>query len=409
MNRILFAGLIVVALVAACGSDPTATPTTAPTATATPLPPGAPEPTATNTPTAQQLFEEEWSALIAAAQSEGELQLEEPLQIADCSRLILDAFEREFGISSTMTQFGGSTLRERIFAEQAAGQYLWDFSGMSGGAINRELVPGGALHPIKELFVHPEVVDVSQWFGGTHYFGDVKTQQFAFIHSARVRFPPVLMYYNTNKIDPMSITSYWDLLEPNLAAQIVASSPVGQRTAYVDTAVHPDLGHEWTAQFLKNRDVTFVDNGHQFTDFLIKGDFSLGLVPPSESRDAFNFLSTQGAPVAQFTNAMKERALISPGGTGANLIVYKNPPHPNATKLFINWFLTHDIQTMKHEQCQPGRRTIQPSMRLGVPPGNTEPSERREEGKVYLFTESPELLAKLEAAEELVRQTWAAR
>ena len=52
---------------AACGGDPTATPTVAPTAT--------PPPQAAPTPDAAALFEAEWAALIEAAQAEGQVVL----------------------------------------------------------------------------------------------------------------------------------------------------------------------------------------------------------------------------------------------------------------------------------------------------------------------------------------------
>ena len=400
--------VITVLMAVACGSgDPTPTPraTSTPTPTATAVPGVTPQPTPT--PDAMAQFQAEWEALIVAAQAEGELQLEEPLQIATCTELLLNAFKSEFNIDSTMTTYGGSTLRTRVFAEQAAGRYLWDFSGMSQGAIGRELLPGNALDPIKPLLIHPEVLDESQWFGDRHQWVD-EERRFAFVHASRVTEPPFLLYYNTDLFDPNRISSYWDLLEPDLATLTVAGTPVGLRTTYIDIALHPDLGVEWMEAFLNHPDIVFLDDGRQYTDFVMKGSRPIGLLPPSSGRDAFNHLAGLGAPVAQLTDSLKERSMLSPGGTGANLIMYKNPPHPNATKLFINWFLTHEVQTMKHEQCEPGRRTIQPSLRKGVPPGNTEPSERWGSGD-YHFTGAPEIRAQEAAMGDLVREVWASR
>ena len=64
-------GVIAVAMslvLAACGADPTATPTSVPAATAPPQ--------ATPTPDAAALFEAERAALIASAQGEGEVSLD---------------------------------------------------------------------------------------------------------------------------------------------------------------------------------------------------------------------------------------------------------------------------------------------------------------------------------------------
>ena len=58
-------------------------------------------------------------------------------------------------------------------------------------------------------------------------------------------------------------------------------------------------------------------------------------------------------------------------------------PHPNAAKLFANWWLTKEAQTAYNTLVTGGGQP--PSLREDVPPGVTLPQERREPGVVYIM------------------------
>ena len=55
-------------------------------------------------------------------------------------------------------------------------------------------------------------------------------------------------------------------------------------------------------------------------------------------------------------------------------------PHPNAAKLFANWWLTKEGQTA-HNTLSDGEPPA--SLRDDVPPGKSPPGERRVPGAVY--------------------------
>jgi ABC-type Fe3+ transport system substrate-binding protein len=51
-----------------------------------------------------------------------------------------------------------------------------------------------------------------------------------------------------------------------------------------------------------------------------------------------------------------KEGLYVAGGSG-HLVVLKNAPHPNATKLFVNWFLSREVQEVyTRAMHQPTRR-----------------------------------------------------
>ena len=55
-------------------------------------------------------------------------------------------------------------------------------------------------------------------------------------------------------------------------------------------------------------------------------------------------------------------------------------PHPNAAKLFLNWWLTQEGQTAHNTLSA---SPVPPSLREDVPLGISEPTERRKPGAVY--------------------------
>ncbi|MCH7482759.1 MAG: extracellular solute-binding protein, partial [Chloroflexi bacterium] len=167
-------------VLAGCGADPTATPTSVPTAT----PP--PQAAATPTPDEAALFQAEWDALIAAAQEEGELTMVFGGAAGRNFREIAEAFGERFGIEVTVATGGGTAGAQRIMAEQATGRYLVDLMFGGSGVAITTMAPAGALAPIGELFIHPEVTDLSLWYNGRHWYTDAE-QKFVFAFAATAR------------------------------------------------------------------------------------------------------------------------------------------------------------------------------------------------------------------------------
>ena len=140
-------------LLAACGSaEPTATPTAVPDAGS------AQEPVATVAP-----VQTEWEALIEAAQGEEELVIVFQPSGGRNYRPLVAIFEERFGIKVVVSVGSGSAQANRILAEQTAGRYLADVFYSGEATSTTRMVPGGALDPIPDLLVHPEVTDQSLW------------------------------------------------------------------------------------------------------------------------------------------------------------------------------------------------------------------------------------------------------
>ena len=373
-------------LVAACGADdPTATPVPTPTS------PGAP--TATPTPE-KTAFEIEWEELIAAAQEEGELITFLCCALGSDIDPYIPAFEEEFGIKWINSTGSSRQNWDKVQTERAAGKYTLDV--WTGGlrTSNSRLLPGGALADLKSLLFHPDVIDESLWFGGAHFWAD-----FEFAPDATTNLNRVFAYggsaslaeitYNTDLLDPSEIQSYQDLLDPKWKGKIIARDPRLAGSSQSTVLYYLLMGEDFLRALLTETDIVIVDDALQAANQLALGKYAMCLFAcGTEVRNA----EEQGLPVkGEFPHALEEGSRISTGGN--TLMALDNPPNPNAQKLFANWLLGKEGQTIWQQI------TGDHSLRTDIGTEGVQPENIRQEGKTYLmFERDPDFQVKLQAA-----------
>lgn len=399
-----FAGAVLLLVLGACGSEepaPTPTPTAAPAAT--------PISAASPTPDAAARFQAEWRALIAAAQEEGELVAALGGSATRAQRPIYMHFGEKFGITVVMAGGSGRAAADRLLAERDAGQFTVDILGIGPTTVNTRLIPAGAVADIRLLFIHPDVTDTSLWFGGQHHFSDPE-QQYSFIYGAQVEPGLSLPRFNTDLVsqeDIDSIGSVFDYLDPRWKGRIVSLPPTvaGAGGTWFSAYIHPDIGPDWVRRYITEMDVNWSQDTRLIVDGIVRGKYAMGFAIGSAGRD-IDALGELGMPVMHLTKRLKERDVLSGSGSSNVISVTTNPPHPNAQKLFINWFLSAEGQDYRVNNSE-GDQDM--SLRDDIAPGSrTTPEERRVEGRGYLFLEAdPVLSAKrgeaLEFAQELYR------
>jgi len=367
---VAFVGIVIVStlLLAACGSDPTATPVPTPTATAPP----ADEPTPTPDP-----FLAEWAELVAAAQEEGEVVTFICCGVGRSVSERIPEFEAEFGIKWTNSTGSSFQQSPKILAEREAGKYTLDvWMGGLNPALP-QLIPAGALANLKDLLIHPEVIDPTGWYQGQMWWFDQPNQNTVLGWTGNASVADIT--YNTDLVDPSEITSYYDLLDPKWKGKIVIRDPRSAGTT-LNTAYfyeNPDLGPEWLERFFREADPVVTNNARQAAEWLATGQYSMCLWACSREVLA---LEREGQPVkSNWPVALIEGSRISVGG-GA-IYAMDTPAHPAAQKLFVNWWLSKAGQTFMQEVD--GGATD--SLREDVPKGDINPGARRSADVDYLF------------------------
>jgi ABC-type Fe3+ transport system substrate-binding protein len=94
-------------------------------------------------------------------------------------------------------------------------------------------------------------------------------------------------------------------------------------------------------------------------------------------------------------------------GSGCCISAFANAPHANAAKLFINWFLSKEGQTLTHTLIPNIDRS---SLRTDIPIGEVVVDQRRAPGKQYSFPDAePGMGEKQEEAQKWIYKIWESR
>ena len=362
-------------LLAACGS-PNPTPTA-------PSGPGGEAP-ATG-------FAAEWDALIAAAQDEGRLIVSGSGGVSEIAP-VYRIWGDKFGIRVTIARGSGRENADRMLAEQAVGRYSIDMVHSGASTLAERLMPNDAIVPITPLLFHPEVIDKSLWYGGKLWFRDPE-DAFMLIHSARVIQGSGLdgVWFNTDLVSIEEVESWrgirdvYEMFGDSMIDEAPTTTSGGE---YFD----PFRGAEhW--EYIFEKDGFYTDDSRFISDSLAKGGFKIAMAS-STARRELEGLRAVGAPVNGYRAARIEQGwpkyesfpVLEPAGSGGSFSVAPNQPHPNATKLWVNWLLSREGMTTVQATLGEGESPPHDRVSLrddAIPVGQTDPAFRREADVLY--------------------------
>ncbi len=283
-------------------------------------------------------WQEEWERVLAAAKQEGRVAITGPGG-PEAREALIRPFTKKYGIAVDFVGGSGRTTAPRVLTERRARRFLWDvyIQGTTTGLTT--MVPAGAFEPLEPALILPEVIDPKHWRGGSMEFVDDGHRLMVMTLSYRGT-----IFVNTNMADPEEFTSYKSLLDPKWKGKILVDDPrksgPGNAT-FVFFYLHPELGMDFIRAFARQKPV-LLKNYRQEVDLVAQGKFPIllgGWELPAE------VLMKKGLPIAIVKPAqLREGADVNPSN-GA-LALYNNAPHPNAAKVFINWLLSKEGQTL---------------------------------------------------------------
>ena len=281
-------------------------------------------------------WKEDWEKTVAAAEKEGEVTIYGQSR-AGVGKAILafkDAYPK---IKINFVGGSGSDLAKKIMAEKRADKHIVDLSIGGGGTMVLVYHKAGLLQPIPPQLILPEVVDQGKWWSKKHLYSDAEEQH---VFMAQGDAGSGIGAINTNLIKPSEIDSWWDLLAPKFRGKIVMTDPdsAGNIGNWRFIYYSPDLGPKFVRRLLTETQVTFAANEHQMMDWIGAGKYSMHVLAKFENTENAR---KQGLPVRQIFSE-KEGDTISSGS--GHIVSFKNGPHPNATKVYLNWFLSRDGQ-----------------------------------------------------------------
>ena len=330
---------------------------------------------------AQTEWKTEWHKIVRAAEAEGEFTLYGCCYDFD---RILEGFRKKFPkIKVTTVVAPGSRLSNRILAERRADKYIPD--AFSGGANTNHdvLYKGRALDPISSALILPEVLDASKWYEREHRYIDPE-QKYIFAYVANSQSGQIA--YNTKLVNPQEFKSHWDLLNPKWKGKMASLDPTagGMGGALQLFYYHPQLGPGFITKLYSEMQVTVSRDSRLMTDWLSSGKFPLCI--RCSAGGEVGKAKQQGLPIDFLdTSSWKEGG--SSSASGGTLALANRAPHPNAARVFINWFLSREGQIALQKF---GRPDAHNSRRIDIPKDNVDPYNRLEEGKKYFDLARPE-------------------
>jgi iron(III) transport system substrate-binding protein len=227
-----------------------------------------------------------------------------------------------------------ATYIPKIRAEREAGIYSIDVIASTVTPVLQILKPEGWIDPVKPFLVQPEVLDDSAWFGGLDGRWADTDKSFVFRHAFNITKP---VYINTTQVSEGEIKTIDDLLDPKWKGKIVTSDLVQGYVYTPSTILRERKGEDFLRRLLVDQEPQRIRDRRQAIETLIRGNAAVGFgLHPIIFRDFVN-----DGLAGDVKNIDVNDVSYSGGEIAA---VYKNAPHPNAAKLFLNWLLSKDGQ-----------------------------------------------------------------
>jgi ABC-type Fe3+ transport system substrate-binding protein len=328
-------------------------------------------------PVAAQDWTAEWRRVVAEAEKEGELVIN-----SQANQAARDFLQREWPkaypkIALSVSVFPEPQILARVRTERQAEKYLWDASvavSSAGYAFAKE----GALDPLLPELIDPNVNRPELWGGWDEAFVDA-AKKYVFSVTAYVASP----FYNAAMIAPEKIARLGlkAMIDPEYAGKIAWHEPTiagGGRT-YAQL-LHAQLGEDGLRKLLLDQKTVFVQQQHQVVEAMARGTAWIGIGPPVRSLIQPYLQAGVKTDVRPFGNT-PDRGVVSIGGSA--VYIFNRRPHPNATKVFVNWLMSRDVQ---HGFA---KATDQRSRRTDVPE-TAEPDSIPVPGGKYITTQREE-------------------
>jgi len=326
-------------------------------------------------------WQSDWEKTVQAAKQEGQIFIYAAL--GPYHPEIFAEFQKDYPeIKPTIVHGSSSRISPRLLAERRAGKYLADIY-LGGPTSLYRFYQGRLFDPLAPLLVLPEILDTSVWWEGKHFYIDAE-RKYIFVNEGSVS--GFTITYNSQQAKAAEFKSYWDLFKPKWKGKIVsldAREPGFGASELRYLYYHPELGPEFIRRLFGEMDVVVSREHRQAIDWVGVGKVALCVF----CRDGFTSKAkAQGLPV-DFINHNDFKEMPRLRGSASAIAFMNKAPHPNAAKVFINWFLSRRGQMVYQESH--GDRD---SLRADIPKDKVPPEVRRVMGRKYFFVEGPEFM-----------------
>ena len=274
----------------------------------------------------------EWEKTVEAAKKEGKVVVSIPSS-GELRRGIEKVFKQRFGIDAELNTGSAASIVGKIRQESKSGAPYFDLHMGGGESMITGLLAEGVLAPLEPTLILKDTKDPNNWWGGHIWLDNAKRHIYA-----SQAYQVELIWCNTDIAKPEEIRSLTDLLNPKWSGKIGYLDP---RTPGAGSSMWSFLWKLKGEDYLKKlvgQKLFLSRDQRVLAESLARGKIALvaGL-----SYYSFLPFAKAGLPVKSV--AISRDEIYVSGGSG-NVAIIKGAPHPNATKVFINWFLGQEGQ-----------------------------------------------------------------
>ena len=345
---------------------------------------------------AQDASDKAWNTVLEAARKEGVVVVSGPPGAFQRDAIVTGWAKAYPDIQLQYTGGRGSTVISKIVRERTAGLYNWDIILASTNSVVSNLVPINALAPLRDALIKPDLTDDKTWIDG--FESGFMDKEKKFLYSPMGLGAQPLGYINRDCLSKEVFSKTEDMKKPELKGKIVWFDPtrsgVGSRNTWV---LSKYLGEDWLKDMFQNHGVTLSRDYRQMTDWLVNCSKPVAFGMPDDVVEQM-----QKAGIGKNIEEMIGEAYygdVNPGGPGGNESIawYNNAPHPNAAKVFVNWYLSREFQNYFASIVRDNSR------RADTKPGD--PEHAMKAGVKYLIWSNQEATDNVTALQKKI-ETW---
>lgn len=305
----------------------------------------------------------EWDRTVAAAEKEGSVVVNSQPNLVWRDFIVREFAKAYPKIELNFSMIPSEQFVARVRLERQTGKYLWDL-GAAGAAAGFALYKDGAIDPLLPEFILPEVDNPAVWGGWDEAFVDIP-RKYVFSMSAFVLSP----YYNAAHVphDKVAQLGLRVMLDPAYAGKTAWQDPGVPGSGQSYATLMRTLGDDDLRKLLVDQKAMLFAQQQQVVDAMARATAWFGIGPSVSALIApyVQAGAIKAEDIQPFGNK-PEVSIISIAGNC--LYVFNQRPHPNATRVFVNWILQKDVQSSLAKAIQ------QDSRRQDVAP--TEPPDQ---------------------------------
>lgn len=282
---------------------------------------------------AKPAAQSEWDKTVELAKKEGKVVVSIPTS-AELRKEFDSEFRKAFpGIELELSAARGSSNINKIAEEQNAGLHTIDLHIGGTTSIITGLLAPNFLEPVMPSLLLPEVRDPKYWWAGHLWADNAKKYIYSF-----TAYMTETIWYNTTLVKPEEISSWENLLDPKWKGKIAILDPRSPGSGESNWAFLWKIKREPFLAKLAAQDMMVGRNLRQLGEAVARGKSAISI---GVSYYTYVPFIKAGLPVKPISN-IKE-GYYAGSGSG-NLAILKNPPHPNAARVFVNWLLSKEGQ-----------------------------------------------------------------